>query len=168
MNTIRMLLQEHPSWKRTRLSVEICNLWQWQRPNGQIKDMACRELLRKLEARNLIELPPRQRPGPCRLPTIETVEIDMTPVSGRLSDIKPVQIADARCCRSYEKAFNHLLKTYHYLSYSRPVGQNMKYLVLDSAERFLGCLLFGAAAGRWSIGMTGLAGRCTCVNAISI
>ena len=38
------------------------------------------------------------------------------------------------------------MKEYHYLSYGRPVGQNMKYVILGRNERFLGCLLFGAAA----------------------
>ena len=63
-----------------------------------------------------------------------------------LSDIQPVKVIDARGLAEYEKAFNYLLKEYHYLSYGRPVGQNMKYLILDRNERFLGCLLFGAAA----------------------
>jgi len=35
------------------------------------------------------------------------------------------------------------------ISYGRPVGQNMKYLILGPNERFLGCLLLGAAA--WKI-----------------
>jgi len=91
--------------------------------------MACRELLRKLEFRALIKLPARQRPGPGRLPTIESVKVDQTPISCLLSDIKPVKIVDARNCAEYEKAFNYLVKKYHYLSYSRPVGQNMKYLM---------------------------------------
>ena len=41
VNTIRLLLRENLSWNRTRLSRELCRLWQWQRPDGQIKDMAC-------------------------------------------------------------------------------------------------------------------------------
>ncbi len=51
-----------------------------RRPDGQIKDMACRELLRKLESRTLIKLPPRQNYGPRRLPNIESVEVDLTDV----------------------------------------------------------------------------------------
>jgi len=111
--------------------------------------MACRELLRKLETRSLITLPPRQRPGPGRLPTIEVIEIDQQPISCRLSEIQPVKVVDARKSVEYEKTFNHVVKRYHYLGYGRPVGQNMKYLVLDRTERVLGCLLFGAAA--WKI-----------------
>ncbi len=64
VNEIRILLQNHPLWNRSRLSRELCVRWNWQRPDGQIKDMACRELLRKLESRTLIKLPPRQCSGP--------------------------------------------------------------------------------------------------------
>jgi hypothetical protein len=111
--------------------------------------MACREFLRKLEFRSLIKLPPRQCPGPGRAPTIEPVKVDQNPISCQFTDIKPVKIVNARDCVDYEKAFNYLVENYHYLSYGRPVGQNMKYLILGPNERFLGCLLFGAAA--WKI-----------------
>ncbi len=147
VNEVRMLLQQHPSWNRTRLSQALCRRWNWRRTDGQMKDMACRELLRKLESRTLIQLPPRQHFGTRRFPAkIESIEFDQTPVSCSLSDIQPVSIVNARDCAAHEKAFNYLLKEYHYLSYGRPVGQNMKYLVLGRDGRFLGCLLFGAAA----------------------
>ena len=146
VNEIRMLLHTYPSWNRSRLSRELCGRWNWQRPDGQIKDMACRELLRKLESRTLITLPPRQRFGPRRFSEIESIKIDQSPISCLLSDIQPVDIVDVRQCSEHEKVFNYLLKEYHYLSYGRPVGQNMKYLILGRNGRFLGCLLFGAAA----------------------
>jgi len=146
VNEVRMLLHNHPLWNRSRLSRELCGRWNWRRPDGQIKDMACRELLRKLESRTLVKLPPRQRFAPRQLPKIEPIEIDQSSVSCQLSDIKPVKIANVRNCAEYEKAFSYLLKEYHYLSYGRPVGQNMKYIILGQNGRFLGCLLFGAAA----------------------
>lgn len=143
---IDALLKEHPDWNRSRLSRKLCELWNWRRPDGQIKDMACRELLRKLESRSLIKLPPRQRPGPGIAPEIESMEVDQSPIICKLSNLQPVRIIDARSSVEYEKAFNFLMMEYHYLSYRRPVGQNMKYLVLGSNDRILGCLLFGAAA----------------------
>lgn len=146
VNEIRTLLHENPSWNRTRLSRELCGLWNWRRPDGQLKDMACRELLRKLEIHSLIKLPLRQNPGPGRLPEVESIDIDKNPLICSLSALQPVRILDARSSTENEKIFNHLVKEYHYLSYGRPVGQNMKYLVVDVNDRPLGCLLFGAAA----------------------
>jgi len=61
INLIKKLLADHPSWNRTKLSRELCKKWQWLQPDGQqLKDMACRTLLLKLERAGHIELPPRQ------------------------------------------------------------------------------------------------------------
>jgi len=38
------------------------------------------------------------------------------------------------------------LHQHHYLSYTSPVGQNLRYLVRDRQGRDLACLLLGAAA----------------------
>src|SRR5258708_39911863 len=56
----RPWLGENRSWFRTRLSRELCELWEWRNGAGRLKDMACRTLLLKLEARGFIRLPPRQ------------------------------------------------------------------------------------------------------------
>lgn len=46
---IRGLLAEHPAWGRTRVSEELCRRWNWRNAQGQLKDMAARMLLLKLE-----------------------------------------------------------------------------------------------------------------------
>lgn len=143
---IRRLLRENSDWNRSRLSVELCRRWSWRRPDGQLKDMACREMLRKLEKRSLIVLPPRQNSGPGRTRNIPPVEVDRSPIRCRLHDLKPVAVTDARRSKDDERLFNHLVKTFHYLSFGRTVGQNMKYLFRDCSGRPLGCALFGAAA----------------------
>ena len=52
---------------RTYISKQLCQLWDWRLPNGQLRDIACRDLLRRLERGGLIQLPPRlraaRRPG---------------------------------------------------------------------------------------------------------
>ncbi len=147
VNEVRMLLHNNPLWNRSRLSRELCERWNWRRPDGQIKDMACREFLRKLESRTLIKLPPRQRYSPGRVPAkIEAVDVDRSTVSCLLSKLQPIEIVNVSKGSKYEKIFNFLVKEYHYLSYGRPIGQNMKYLILGQNKRVLGCLLFGAAA----------------------
>src|SRR6202011_1935961 len=73
---IRQLIDAHPNWNRTKLSQHIAQSWQWQNQAGQLKDMACRTMLLKLEQKGLICLPARQRPSnnrcawrPVALPT---------------------------------------------------------------------------------------------------
>ena len=60
---VRGLLADHPQWGRTRLSEELCRLWDWRNGQGRIKDMACRTLLLKLERAGLIRLPKRRGPS---------------------------------------------------------------------------------------------------------
>jgi hypothetical protein len=61
---IERLLADHPSRGRSRLSVELCELWDWRAPNGQLRDMACRNLLLRLDRAGHIALPARQRQSP--------------------------------------------------------------------------------------------------------
>ena len=57
LTTIRCLMQAEGSQGRTYLSRRLCRLWDGRQPNGAYREIACRELLRQLEKRNLIELP---------------------------------------------------------------------------------------------------------------
>ena len=65
---IRGWLRAHPQWSRRRLSQELAGQWDWRRPAGQLKDIAARDLLNRLESWGLIELPARQRRGGCQRP----------------------------------------------------------------------------------------------------
>ena len=49
LGLIRQLLQEHPDWSRWRLSKVLCQHWNWRNAAGQLKDMASRTLLLKLQ-----------------------------------------------------------------------------------------------------------------------
>jgi hypothetical protein len=55
------LVKANPSWKRPRLSKELCVLWNWRAANGQMKNMACRAFLLTLEQGGYITLSPPQR-----------------------------------------------------------------------------------------------------------
>jgi hypothetical protein len=46
---IRAIIAENPEWNRTKISQHICRLWGWQSPNGTLKDISCRDMLRNLD-----------------------------------------------------------------------------------------------------------------------
>ena len=91
---IQRLLDDHPSWHRTRLSRELCRLWGWHNEVGQPKDMACRTLLLKLEARGLIRLPARQSVSANGSRNRHPVEAphDATPWVARLEALRPLRV----------------------------------------------------------------------------
>ncbi len=133
---------------RTRLSRELCAVWDWRNGAGQVKDMACRTLLLKLEARGYIRLPPRVTASvnSLRNRSVAHLEHDQTPIEGPLQRLQPVQVEPVAEGTTEALLFKFLLQRYHYLGHRNCVGQNLKYLARDRQDRPLACLLFGAAA----------------------
>lgn len=149
LELIRGLRQDHPSWSRYRLSRELAGRWKWYNGKGQLKDIACRSLLRKLAARGLVELPePRwASPNRYRHQPVIAVPHDSTPIGEPLRSLRPVRWLDTSA-EVHGGLFAWLLARYHYLSYRQAVGENLTYLAADRHGRPLACLLFGSAA--WS------------------
>lgn len=148
VEAIRDLIARHPEWTRWRLSVELAQRWDWRTTTGQLKDMAARSLLLKLDARGLIELPPR-RPWGGRV-VGRAVELPTRPelIEGELKSLRPVQVELVQPGTDDARRFSAYLACYHYLGYRGPVGRNVGYWVRDARGRELGCVLFGAAAWR--------------------
>jgi hypothetical protein len=146
---IRQLISAHPDWHRTRLSRELSRQWHWVAANGQLKDMAARSLLRKLDAEGAIRLPPpiRSSHNAFKHRAPATVEVDCTPLIAPLSALRPLAIRQV-ATSEHRELLGALLQRYHYLGYSGPVGEHLAYLMFDRRERPLGCALFGAPAWR--------------------
>jgi hypothetical protein len=143
---IRQLIAEHPRLSRRRLSEKLCQAWNWVQPNGVPRAMVCRGLMLELHRSGLIELPPVRRcpPNPlARRRAPATVEINAQPLQASLRQIGPVQLRQVR--RTDEEAlFNSLLQHHHYLGYTQPVGEHLKYLAYAQG-RPIACLAFCSA-----------------------
>jgi hypothetical protein len=148
---IRLLIADNPSWHRRKLSIVLAEAWDWRNAKGDLKDMASRTLMLKLHARGTIELPPRRRAPTKRTAQglIQSVLHDTSPIEVPLSALQPLKVVTVTPRSEHESLYNCLLASYHYLSYTGPVGENMKYLILDTQDRPLACLLFGSSA--WSV-----------------
>ena len=150
IQTVRQMIADHPAWTRSRLSQELCSFWSWYSPAGQMKDMACRDLLLKLEQQGQIILPHRKSEAFVRGGNLSITEVphETTDININLQSLLPLGIEVIGPCHPSWKLFKYLLYRYHYLGFSGTVGENMKYLILDNQRRPLACLLFGSAA--WS------------------
>jgi hypothetical protein len=150
LEQIRHLMATHPEWSRHRLSEELATLWDWRNGVGQLKDMAARTLMLKLERRGWIALPPRRsvpfnRMRHQQIPVLEA-PIAQVPVVGALKELLPLELAEVSPKSESRALFENLLHHHHYLSYRSTVGENIRYLARDRQGRPLACLLFGAAA----------------------
>jgi hypothetical protein len=148
LRLIRAWLEAHPDSNRTRLSRQLCAAWNWRNGVGRLKDMACRTLLLKLEARGQIRLPPRVTGSVngLRNGALPPIEHDQTAIQGPLKLLQPVRVQPVATGSSEALLFQFLLQRYHYLGHRNCVGQNLKYLARDRQGRPLACLLFGSAA----------------------
>lgn len=145
---IRAVLAGPAGTNRTRLSRELCAVWNWRNGTGRLKDMACRSLLLKLEARGYLRLPPRVTASVNGLRNrwVGDLEHDQRPMAGPLECLRPIRLEPVAEGTPEALLFKFLLQRYHYLGHRNCVGQNLKYLARDGQGRPLACLLFGAAA----------------------
>ena len=143
---LRELIAQNPDLSRRALSAKVCQAWNWVQPNGQLRDMVCRSLMLVLHRAGHIQLPaPRIQAvnNAIRHRRVTALEFcDTTPIEGSLASLGPLSIRLVRRADG-EDVFNHLLKEYHYLGFSRPVGEHLKYLVL-CGDRPLACMAWNS------------------------
>lgn len=149
---IRQLIELEGAHGRSHLSNRLCELWDWRQANGRFRQIACRDLLRRLDERGLIELPPRLRAARgagYRNRTRAPDFLNCAPLQGRLREFRDelnIQlVADSEQLALYRG----LVGTYHYLGYQQATGAQLKYLTFFQ-DRPIACLSFGPAA--WKIG----------------
>ena len=146
LEQIRLTIRENPDWGRKRISIHLCELWDWRIPGGLLKDISCRDMLRALDKAGRIELPaPKSTLAQNPRRKVAHQQHDTEPVVCGLEDLRPL-IIDVVEKGSALAEFKSLIDQYHYLSFGRTVGENMKYVIRSSGGKTLACLLFGSAA----------------------
>jgi Domain of unknown function (DUF4338) len=143
---VREIIARHPHESRFFLSKELCRLWNWTQANGTPRDMVCRGLMLLLDREGLIALPPKKRELPWlsfkRAAPPES-PVDDAAVAGPLSDLLPLHLSMVRRTPD-ERRYQSLIHHYHYLGYTRPVGEHLEYIAF-CAGRPLACIGFSSA-----------------------
>ncbi len=146
---ISAIIAGHWQEGRSAISRILCRKWQWQQPNGQMKDMACRALLLALEKRGEISLPPRQSES-FRAPRRthrRDYPVDTSEVTGTIADFGLLTLTMVRGGPD-TGLWDYLVDRHHYLGRPWIVGSSLKYLAyLDG--RLVACLGWGSAA--WKV-----------------
>ena len=143
---LRELITCNPKASRRALSHLACQAWNWVQPNGAPRDMVCRGLMLALHRAGHIVLPapryiPAHPPTQPRKPT--PVAVAAEPIRTALKDLLPLTFRQVR--RTAEEAtFNGLIQAHHYLGYTQPVGEHLKYLVY-AQERLVACVAWSSA-----------------------
>jgi hypothetical protein len=143
---IEQLIAANPGASRRDLSKRLCEQWNWRQPNGALRDMVCRGLMLALDRAGHIELPPvRYRPPNPFLAKRhrDAIEVDDSPIACALSELGPLELRQVRRTPD-DRLFDRLVETHHYLGYTQPVGEHLKFLVCASA-RPVACLAWSSA-----------------------
>lgn len=140
----------HGNWEksRTQISKILCTKWDWRQQNGQLKDMACREILLTLHRKGLLDYPPPRQAstnGQARKPF--KVTINKTPIRCHIAKLDPVRIEIVRHTDK-EQLYNALVDQFHYLGYSQIVGCHLKYMAF-AGDIPVACIGWGSAA--WAV-----------------
>jgi hypothetical protein len=145
------IIGSNPELSQWKISLKICELWGWRNGRGLFKDMACRSLLKKLENRGYIQLPPLRRRCPNRMKD-QSNNLSLLPALSHaksLDEAEPIELELVKAGSFSWKLFSTLLARHHYLGYKGSVGEHVGYLLWDKESNPLGCILFGAAA--WKV-----------------
>jgi hypothetical protein len=146
VQAIKRLMEQDPSLKRTPLSRKLCELFEWTKPNGELKDMTCRVALLRMHCDGLITLPPSRMPGgrgrphfpPTAATDAQTTVLLPVHELGALT-LSPVQGT------APSRLWNEYIARYHYLGYTPMSGSQLRYNVF-AGDQLVALLSFGASA----------------------
>ena len=130
----------------TEIARTVCELLEWKRPNGGLKNHECRQLLERLAAEGALTLPEPRRlggRGPRRIdvsaPCFQPALIDCA-----VSECEPLQLILVEG-KAESRLWREQMERYHYLGSRVPFGAHLRYFVRDR-ERELACLLWTSPA----------------------
>ena len=147
LQAIARLIESNPTVKRTPLSRLVCELLDWRRPDGRLREMSCRVAMLRMQADGLITLPASQIPKQRRRARFTaTPATDEQPVLAAAVHELPalkLSIVDGRGAAS--RLWNEYVARYHYLGYTPMSGSQIRYSV-HAGDRLVALLSFGASA----------------------
>lgn len=146
---MREIAKNYAGLAVTEMARTVCELLDWKRPTGRLKDLECRQLLKHLESQGWLKLPPVRplgRRGPRQVQLTEASAPQAT-VEGTAGEFEPLKL---QVIESPEKSrlWTELIERHHYLKYRVPVGANLRYLVRSGQREglVLACLLWSSPA----------------------
>ena len=147
---IRRLISAEGQLGRSHLSNRLCEIWDWRQANGRFRQIACRDLLRQLERKGLVKLPPllhaARQAGYQNVVTTGDL-LDQVPLEGALALLRQDLQVSLVQGAAQARLFKGVVGAYHYLGYQQAQGAQLKYWA-TYGDRPVACLSFGPAALR--------------------
>ena len=125
----------------TEIARTVCQWLAWKRPNGQLKNHECRQLLERLAAAGVLRLPALRKLGGRGPRRVDTSQLRLEPeaVECAVSQCEPLELALVKGAVE-SRLWREHVERYHYLGCRVPFGSNLRYWVRNQ-QRELACLL---------------------------
>lgn len=157
LGLIQTLTTECAGLPRTELAYTLCELLDWRRPTGKLKNHEGRLLLERLATKGLVALPPVREAVAHRGPRTCPRSAQGAPAPdlvGSLRDVAPLRlevVPPGR--RGPSRLWRELIGRYHYLGDRVPVGATLRYVVRSAQgpDQVLACLGWTSAAWRIAV-----------------
>ena len=146
LELMRQIAAQFSALGVTEIARTVCELLEWKRPNGGLKNHECRQLLERLVAEGALTLPELRHlggRGPRRI-DITAPGFESAPVECTVNECGPLQLilVDGK---AESRLWRELVERHHYLGCRVPFGAHLRYFVRDR-ERELACLLWTSPA----------------------
>ena len=144
MEQIIHLIAEDASHSRAALSRLVCEMFNWRKPDGGLKDMSCRVAMLRMQDDGLIQLPPPlKKKGTCRIVPSEKTN-PSCPISSPVHELPCIQLKPV-VSKKDSRLWNEYIQRYHYLGYTPLPGAQLRFFI-TSDNQLLGMFGFGASA----------------------
>ena len=149
LELMREMARDYAGLGITEIARTVCELLEWKRANGRVKDQECRQLLERLRDQGWLTLPPVRNSGPRGPRHIQLSEASAPQATweGSAGEFEPLELRVVES-QSESRLWTELIERHHYLAYRVPVGANLRHLVYSrrSGEQVLACLLWSSPA----------------------
>lgn len=146
LELMRQIAQEFSGLGVTEIARTICELLDWTRPNGRLKNHECRQLLERLQTEGFVQLPAVRklgRSGP-RRPDISDSYPEPKAVTCAVGECEPLELVLVES-KADSRRWREQMERYHYLGCCVPFGAHLRYWVRHR-HRELACLLWTSPA----------------------
>jgi hypothetical protein len=146
LELMRQIAREFSGLGVTEIARTVCELLEWTRPSGGLKNHECRQLLERLQAAGFLQLPALQKRGgrgPRRAELSESC-CEPAPIECAASECEPLELVLVEG-PAESRRWREQLERYHYLGCHVPFGAHLRYWV-RTQDRELACLLWTSPA----------------------
>ena len=143
---MRVVAHDYAGLGVTEIARTICELLEWKRPSGGLKNHECRQLLERLRAEGAVTLPALRNLGGRGLRRADPppTQFEPKPVMCTASECEPLELALVEG-EAESRRWREHMESYHYLGCRVPFGANLRYWVRNG-DRELACLLWTSPA----------------------